>query len=346
MIASLVEQSTHSAAEATRKEADRAQEELSRELHKPAEEPVAAMKAKPRLPDPSRFQPGDLLWPRKVNQYVPYDSQPTGAFKTDKAEWEQEKQRFLSRVKHDPRASDYDRALAARLESLSFETFHERYVGDGGEGELTAQGWIPYVGHVAMVFYKDGKPWVVEAVPGKVRTISYEDWLTKRGHEHVWHGRVSGLTDEQRLHMIAEAIRHEAKPYEFWNFNLADETGFYCSKLMWYAAFRASGIALDDDSEPRRFFWYSPKQMFRSRHIQVLYSPGDYGTASVEAPNSAQTGTVAPTFEKTLEGKSCDVVFSECVMTCRTPDLEGCVQSCCCRFGTTACPEAPRCCPR
>lgn len=338
--------SKQSAAEATRQEADRAQKALSQELDKPADEPMTAMTATGLRPDPSAFQPGDLLWPRKPHQYIPYRSQPVGTLKKDKGEWEQEKQRFLARVKNDPQASDYDRALAARLETLSFEKFHERYVGDGGEGELTAQGWVPYVGHVAMLYFKDDRPWVVEAIPGQVRTTSYENWIRERGHEYVWHGRVRGLTDDQRLNMIVQALQHDHKPYEFWNFDLSDEGGFYCSKLMWHAVFRASGVALDDDPEPRRFFWYSPKQMFRSRHIQVLSSPGDYGTASVDVPQSARQAADRPTFDKSLEGMSCDVQFSTCVKTCRTPDLERCVQSCCCRFGGGACPEAPNCCSR
>lgn len=332
------------ATESTRHEADRAHEALSQELGAPADERVTAMKAARRLPDPSAFQPGDILWPRKGNQYIPYGTQPAGTFKTDKTEWEREKQQFLSRVKTDPKTSDYEQALASRLEGISFETFHERYVGDRGEGELSAQGWIPYVGHVAMVFFKDGAPWVVEAVPGKVRTIAYEEWLSTRGHEYVWHGRIRGLTAEQRVHMIAEAIRHESKPYDFWNFHLADEGGFYCSKLMWFALFRASGIAMDDDPEPRRFFWYSPKQMFKSQHIQILYSPGDYGTASADGSSPSQQPSGEPTFDAAAEGQSCEVTFSNCAKTCRTPDLERCLQSCCCRFGGRACPEAPNCC--
>lgn len=331
--------------DSVRQEAERAQKDLLQELGG-SEAPVTSMKATRVRPDPSTFQAGDLLWPRKPNQYIPYGTEPTGSLKKDKAEWEREKGAFLERVRRDPDATDYDRALAIRLETMSFERFHDRYIGEGGEGELSAQGWLPYVGHVAMVFFKDGHPWVVEAIPGKVRTIAYEEWLKERGYEYVWHGRIRGLTDAQRVHMVAEAIRHETKPYEFWNFNLGDEGGFYCSKLMWHALFRASGVALDDDPEPRRFFWYSPKQMFRSRHIQVLYSPEDYGTASVDSPSSTRQAADRPTFDKGLEGMRCDVRFATCVKTCRTPDLERCVQSCCCRFGGGACPEAPNCCSR
>ncbi len=339
-----VEAAPPSPADDTRKAAEQAQEALSGELHKPVDEPLSALSEKRRLPDPSTFQPGDFLWPRDPSHYIPYGSRPTGTFKQEKAEWEREKQAFLSRVQQDPKASDYDRALAARLEGLSFEQFHDRYVGDGGEGELTARGWIPYIGHVGMVFFKDEKPWVVEAVPGKVRTLPYEDWLKKRFHGYVWHGRVRELTDEQRLRMVVEAIQQESKPYAFFNFHLADDGGFYCSKLMWYALFRASGVALDDDPEPRRFFWYSPKQIFKSRHIQVLYSPGDYGTASIQKPAAASIQPTTPSFDKSLEGKSCEIAFSDCVKACRTSELESCVQSCCCRFGGAACPEAPNCC--
>lgn len=324
-----------------RQEAEKAQEELSQELGR-TDAPVKAMKAPFARPDPSSFQAGDLLWPRKPQYYIPYGTQPMGSFKKDKAEWEREKQVFVERVKKDPKATEYDRALATRLKDLSFEQFHARYIGDG-EGELSAQGWVPYVGHVAMVFFKNDTAWVVEAIPGQVRTIAYADWLSVRGHEYIWHGRVENLTDAQRMSVVLEALQHDQKPYEFWNFNLANGDGFYCSKLVWHVMFHALGLALDDDPEPRRFFWYSPKQMIKSRHIKILYSPGDYATASVDSPNPAQK-TDGSVFDKTLEGQSCELVFSDCIQKCRTPELESCAQSCCCRFGGARCPDAPNCC--
>ena len=329
--------------ESIRQEAEQAQEELSQELGK-TDAPVAAMKAQLARPDPSTFRAGDLLWPRKPQYYIPYGTQPMGSLKKDKAKWEREKQVFVEQVKKDPRSTEYDRALASRLKELSFEQFHARYIGDG-EGELSAQGWIPYVGHVAMLFFKNDTPWVVEAIPGQVRTIAYTDWLSERGHEYIWHGRVGNLTDEQRLSVVAEALQQDQKPYEFWNFNLADGIGFYCSKLVWHAMFRAVGLALDDDPEPRRFFWYSPKQMIKSRHIQILYSPGDYATASVDSPNPAKK-IDGPAFDKSFEGQSCELVFSDCIKKCRTPELESCAKSCCCRFGGVVCPDAPNCCAR
>ena len=330
--------------ESIRQEAERAQQELSKELGGSPDAPVTAMTAKRSRPNPAAFKTGDLIWPRKPNQYVPYDTQPTGSFAKDKAEWEREKRTFLERVSKDGTASDYERAVAAGLEAMTFERFHARYIGEGGDGELSAQGWLPYVGHVAMVFFKEDKPWVVEAIPGKVRTIAYEDWLKERGDEYVWHGRLKTLTEPQRAKLVAEMVRHDQKPYSFWNLNLADAGWFYCSKLMWYGIFQAIGLALDDDPEPRRFFWYSPKQMMKSRHIQMLYSPGDYGAASLESPGAAQKDGGAAVFDKSLEGKSCDVVFADCVKRCHTPELEACVQSCCCRFGGATCPGAPNCC--
>lgn len=57
-----------------------------------------------------------------------------------------------------------------------------------------------------------------------------------------------------------------------------DDSAFYCSKLAWLAAMRSLGFAVDDDPNPKRSFWFSPKQFLYSRRVARLNDPGEYAT--------------------------------------------------------------------
>jgi uncharacterized protein YycO len=65
-------------------------------------------------------------------------------------------------------------------------------------------------------------------------------------------------------------------PYRFFNFDLGDTSGFYCSKLAWYCIKSATGTAPDDNANPRRILWYSPKRLMKSHHVTLLRNPGNY----------------------------------------------------------------------
>jgi uncharacterized protein YycO len=142
-----------------------------------------------------------------------------------------------------------------------------------------------YVGHVAIVdIDSDGAPAVIEAVYGKapggtsiVERISYEKWIQWRNSPLVWHGRLRNIDAAKRADIARAANDQLLKPYQFFNFDLSDASGFYCSKLAWFATMKATGIALDGDSNPRRQIWFSPLQAMNQRdRVEILSSAGSY----------------------------------------------------------------------
>jgi uncharacterized protein YycO len=296
-------------------------------------------------PDPATFQTGDVIWPRQPWVFIPFNSRPAGNYDPDKSGWEREKQEFLERVKQNPRASENDRAVAAQLEAMAYEEFRARFLSGTEEEEVTAAGWLPWIGHVAMIQVRDGTPWVVESTFGGVRQMPYSDWLKERGKSLIWHGRVKGVDEAGRTRMAEEALKQLKKPYQFFNFDLLDDQGFYCSKFVWFVTRRALGVPLDGDPEPKRKFWFSPKQLIKSRHIQLLNSPSSFGGGGdgEESPASPVSPEVAVV--PSLSDRTCETAFSQCLSRCGGPDVAACAENCCCQFGGKTCPSAPDCCP-
>ena len=235
-------------------------------------------KVSPR-PDPSKFESGDFIWPKKPGAIVPYDSSLQTTYADAKAKWERERAAFVNRVKGDPNSSSEDRAAAAALSGMEFREFLARYLADETPeipGAYTS-GSPLYVGHVGILLIRDGKPHVIEAILSTgVRTVTYETWLSQRPDDLVWHGRAKDLVSADRSKISAEALKYLGRPYVFFNFNLNDDSGFYCSKLAWLAAFRSLGIALDGNPQALRAFWFSPKQLMHADRVYLLHDPGSY----------------------------------------------------------------------
>lgn len=237
------------------------------------------------LPDPQKFESGDFLWPKKPGVYIPYVSGSRNDPSEDERQWLAERDRFVSQaptIAPDLSAADID-----YLRSLSFLEFYNRYVGDqvpGTPGVFKSKGGI-YVGHVAILDKEpSGQAWVIEAIsgPGVIRH-TYEDWLNGRPGEIVWHGRVDSRTAEERTKIVAAAQKYVGVKYDFWNFDLADASGFYCSKLVWLAIWDALEIAIDGDKNPKRRFWFSPKQLLYLKTISRLNEPEpDYKIQSAD----------------------------------------------------------------
>jgi hypothetical protein len=123
----------------------------------------------PPLPNPALFESGDLLWPKKPGQFVPYRSVVAADSVEDEEErWLREKQEFIKRA----RASTtyFNAEELGTLEKLSFREFYARYAGDqkpGIPGAYSSGNGI-YVGHVAILYIDDEKvTWVIEALWGK-----------------------------------------------------------------------------------------------------------------------------------------------------------------------------------
>ena len=216
---------------------------------------------------------------KKPGDWVPYFSRAKSTHNDDKSRWEREKAEFIEAVKRGSSLPE-EQELARSLEHITFDEFLATYLGAGavGPGDLGGReaAFQIYIGHVGMVFLKDGSPWVVEAVEPRVQVISYDRWLQGRPNVNVWQGRLKDIDESQAARVVAEAQKQGGKPYKFWNFNLNDDTGFYCSKLVWLAVYCTLGLSLDDNNNPKRRIWYSPKQLIHSRHVNLLFDPGPY----------------------------------------------------------------------
>ncbi|HVR12074.1 MAG TPA: YiiX/YebB-like N1pC/P60 family cysteine hydrolase [Thermoanaerobaculia bacterium] len=248
----------------------------------PAAPAAARATVVPDVPPASTLETGDFLWPKLPNRVVPYDSRPGAAAAADRQRWEEERRAELARLEHLPALTPQEKERYRILSSLTYDAFLGLYLSDRPEGTVTPLGDLAVVatGHVAIVDVRQGVPYVIEAIPYQghlgVRDLTYRAWLAGRPGEKVWHARLKDATREQRAKVAAIARGELGKPYLFWNFDLADEHGFYCSKLAWFSVWRAIGQALDGNANAKRALWYSPKQMLHSPLLVVLSSPGPF----------------------------------------------------------------------
>ena len=226
-------------------------------------------------PDSKTLQDADLLWPRPKNAIVLYSSQGISTSAEDRKAWERDRNAYLNQLARDEQTSTLERERFRLLRSMTYERFTHIYLSDVdpiGPEPLSMR--MPRVGHVAMVHMIDGVPWVVEALPNKgVRSLSYTNWLEERDGQLVWHGRLAGATRQTRREVATKATSFVGRPYNFWNFDLADEKSFYCSKLVWLAVTSVTKRAPDGNEEPVRRLWYSPRQLMKSPHIEIVFSP-------------------------------------------------------------------------
>jgi uncharacterized protein YycO len=238
-------------------------------------------------PDSQTFQSGDIVWPKKPGVYVPYASTTQNInVADDEARWLNERLKFISSARSGqlgktPEENDYWRKVANNIEKYDFESFYDRYTADTSRDEYISYGGenFLYVGHVGIIEVDSNshQPSVIEAVWGKgVIQTHYDEWLQSRGDILVWHARLKEKPLAERARITAYAKQMLGKEYNFWNFDLSNETGFYCSKLVWWSVQKAIGIFLDDRPNPRRLIWYSPLQTMKSKHLDLLSTPGSY----------------------------------------------------------------------
>lgn len=235
----------------------------------------------PRLPDAASLQAGDFLWPKKPGEFIPYrfDSTTQGV-NADRDEWLEEKQEFLGRARAsgDPEQA----AAAARIDKLSYNDFRSFYLRNQDPDAITPHslGGVVSVGHVAIVqVARDGSPGVIEALwkRGVVQS-TYAAWVAGRPGQIVWQGRLKGIAAGDGAKIASEAKRWLGKPYDFWNFDLNNTSGFYCSKLIWHSVMEALHVPVDGDPNPKRALWLSPKQELYSSKIERLVDPGYYAS--------------------------------------------------------------------
>ena len=253
---------------------------------------VPEKKAIPDFPNAATFRAGDLVWPKKKGTIVPRTrSLQPAAPNQERREWEAARQQMLA----DPAASGLSPEVAEQLKNMSYEEFERIYflaqaqpAGAPKSRSAGAVGQTISVGHVGLIeMSAAGIPYVVEATPkrpdgtsGGVIRLRYTDWLKSYTNIQVWHGRFSDLDANASRRILDVALSQLGKPYDFFNFDLNDDRGFYCSKLVWMSVWRAVQIAADDNPDPRRGSrfppWFSPKTLIGARRIALLHNPGEY----------------------------------------------------------------------
>jgi cell wall-associated NlpC family hydrolase len=250
-------------------------------------------KVVPDFPDAATFRTGDLVWPKKKGTIVPKTrSIGSPAATQERREWEVARQQMLA----DPAAAGLSPEVAERLKTMSYEEFERVYFqaqaqpppGAISTRSAAAVNRSVSVGHVGLVEVdRNGVPYIVEATPktpegarGGVIRVRYPDWLKAYTNIQVWHGRFRGLDAAASKRVVDMASDQLGKPYDFFNFDLNDDRGFYCSKLVWFSVWRAAQIAADDNPDPKRGNrfppWFSPKALIGASRITMLHNPGDY----------------------------------------------------------------------
>jgi hypothetical protein len=227
------------------------------------------------------------VWPKRKGAVVPKLNQPMSE---EEEAWNAARARLLQEPLSQ---SGLSAEAAERLRHMSYREFEALYFAGGGAAEKSFSVGLPdiYVGHVGLIEVDShGTPYIIEAVPiarlkGTVIRSPYADWLRQHSGMQVWHGRARDVPEDLGRRLIVQAMKQLGKPYEFFNFDLNDDSGFYCSKLAWMSVWRATAsgssstpIALDDNPNPRRpfFNWFTPKQLANSRHITLLHKPDEY----------------------------------------------------------------------
>lgn len=234
-----------------------------------------APKSAPFLED---LQAGDLLWPKLPGVFIPYSLAHESTPLEDLVDWEANRDRVVEELSNNLNMDNV--GIVNELRRMTYAEFRTRYMQGLEPGQLVTYGASApvAVGHVGVVEIGiDGLPYVIDAMPAPgVAVLSYTDWLAERPGYLVWQGRLKGVAAEDRAKLPVEARTLLGRPYDFWNFNLADDRGFYCSKLIWLIATRALQIAIDGNDNPSRPFWLSPKQILYSEAVEIVLDQGDY----------------------------------------------------------------------
>jgi len=237
-----------------------------------------------KQPDPALFQNGDFVWPKNPADYVPYVARPEpqrpDQEALDEALWETERKEYLRSLSGQSKLDPLDEERKSLLEKMTFREFLDRYESNRQRGETTkTQIRRLYVGHVGILeIDAEHRPWVIEAVwKVGVRRIAYSQWIEQRKDDWVWLGRLNERSAEDRDKISAEASKYLGRPYKFFDFNLNDDSGFYCSKLVWLSIYRSlNQFAVDGNENPRRVFWFSPKQLLSAKAVKHVFDPAPY----------------------------------------------------------------------
>jgi uncharacterized protein YycO len=123
--------------------------------------------------------------------------------------------------------------------------------------------------HMGMVFIRNGKPFVYEAV-GKVKYTPLDRWVARGEGGRVVAKRLKDapvvLGDAARARLRQTARTFEGKPYDL-TFEWADDR-IYCSELVWKVYQRALGIEIGTLQKIKEFNLKDPavRQKMKERY--------------------------------------------------------------------------------
>ncbi len=233
---------------------------------------TSSLRAERYIPNEADLKSGDLLWVKGADEIIPY------AAPEDSETWKERRDQFLQKNKE--KQADY-----STLRNLTYNDFNRGYFFDRSYGE-TVENYSSgdetiSVGHMAIVeVTNNGKRYVIEAASPRLGVIKtqYKKWVSQLGKDRViWAGRFDKKINVHIPEIIKLANKQVGKSYDFWNFDLSDDKAFYCSKLIWYIVWKVTNIALDDNVNPTRFIWFSPKQALKyaqkRKHVHIFFTP-------------------------------------------------------------------------
>jgi uncharacterized protein YycO len=117
--------------------------------------------------------------------------------------------------------------------------------------------------HVGVVFYRDGKPFVFEAI-ATVRYTPLESWIARGdGGRYVVRRLKKAPTPAVVRKLRAAAEKYAGKPYDLY-FEWSDAR-IYCSELVWKAYHDALGIELGMRQKLREFDLSDPAVQAKMR---------------------------------------------------------------------------------
>ena len=120
-----------------------------------------------------------------------------------------------------------------------------------GQSEAIQRATRSPYSHVGIVLFRDGKPFVFEAIE-TVRYTPLDRWIARgAGGKYVVRRLDRDLTPAELAKLHASARPHAGKPYDLY-FEWSDER-IYCSELVWKMYEQALGLELGARQKLRDF---------------------------------------------------------------------------------------------
>ena len=223
-------------------------------------------------PAATLLEAGDLIWPKKPGVIVPYVSTPGEAGKSDAMRWAEEKEDYLNQIRRNPNPSPQEKERYAALQHMTYEEFVDYYLVTAFQGRLLTSAWGSSTSATLVLLrLSTGN----RSLWRRCGVLVFSAYLMQIGCRSALVNSF-GWDASKTFHLKSElrwrrwAAEQIGKPYNFWDFDLEDASGFYCSKLAWLSILQGAGFPPDDNPNPHRALWYSPKQLIKSKHVELI----------------------------------------------------------------------------